>query len=207
MPPLVTVDFVGLDIHAAIVRNVYNNSDDYEKELFILPQYASDLIETGRLGRKSGGGLYKSTLLEDGKKIKLVYDINLKQYRPISKYNFSFVHKMNAFIKNGDYKKAFEALANDRSEEAEICLSFLVNYIIYALNMSEMTSDSIYAADDAMATGFNWCPPLALYEILNDCFDVCKWARRHNIRGLDTDVLSRVKPSQYDYRPFIRVSK
>lgn len=207
MSPLVTVDFVGLDIHEAIVENVYDNADDYEKESFKLPKYVVDLIETGRLGRKVGEGLYKSVVLEDGRRLRLVFDINLKQYRPIEKYNFAFAQKMNDCIKDGNYFDAVNALVNDKSDEAKICLEFLIDYIVYALNMSEKTSRDITAADDAMAMGFNWCPPLAMLELLSSAVNVEKKAKAFGIKGTETGVLSRAKKSKYDYRPFFRASK
>ena len=207
MPPLATVDFVGLDIHAAIVDNVYYNAKDYEKDAFKLPEYIKSLIETGRLGRKVGEGLYKSVILENGRKMKLVYDINLKQYRPIEKYNFTFAKKMNDCIKNGEYEEAIKTLLADNSDEAVICLEFLVNYIIYALNLSEEISHDILAADDAMATGFNWCPPLAMFELIASATDVGQWAKAHALKGTETGVLSRAVKSKYDYRPFFRATR
>lgn len=56
MPPLVTSNFVGLDVHKAIVNNVFFNSKDPALESFRFPAYADGLIASGRLGRKAGGG-------------------------------------------------------------------------------------------------------------------------------------------------------
>ena len=59
MPPISTADFVGLDVHKAIVDNIYENTNDYVHEKFVLPAYAQKLIDEKKLGRKSGEGLYK----------------------------------------------------------------------------------------------------------------------------------------------------
>ena len=49
MNPLATVDLVGLDVHKAIVDNIYENSGDSSelKETFIMPNYMNDLIANG----------------------------------------------------------------------------------------------------------------------------------------------------------------
>jgi 3-hydroxyacyl-CoA dehydrogenase len=43
MAPLTTSDFVGLDVHKAIVDNVYNNTEDYAHETFVMPEFALKL--------------------------------------------------------------------------------------------------------------------------------------------------------------------
>ena len=47
MPPIATADFVGLDVHKAIVDNVYANTKDYARSTFILPEYMQKLIDEG----------------------------------------------------------------------------------------------------------------------------------------------------------------
>ena len=57
MAPLTTSDFVGLDVHKAIVDNIYENTNDYVHEKFVLPTFVQELIDEGRLGRKTRQGL------------------------------------------------------------------------------------------------------------------------------------------------------
>lgn len=45
MPPITTADFVGLDVHKAIVDNIYENTSDYVHEQFVLPAYVQKLID------------------------------------------------------------------------------------------------------------------------------------------------------------------
>ena len=68
MPPIVTADFVGLDVHKAIVDNVWYNSADCSLESFKLPRYVEELISQGKMGRKSGEGLYKTVKNDRGNK-------------------------------------------------------------------------------------------------------------------------------------------
>ena len=174
MAPLRTVDFVGLDVHKAIVDHVYNNTYDYNHESFKLPEFVNLLINENKLGKKTGIGLYKTNQKQNGFHQTMVYDLNSKAYREIIPYAFPFVSKMRSYLSEGDYSDAFRALLKNQSSEAEITTSFLIKYIIYSLYCAMEVADTIYAADDAMATGFNWCPPIAFYQALSAVVDVRK---------------------------------
>ena len=123
-------------------------------------------------------------------------------------YVFPFVDKMKRYIAEGDYVKAFERLVNNHSQEAEICLSFLLKYIIYSLYATEEVGYSIEAADDVMATGFNWCPPLAMCQALSSVTDLKELvhSRLPDIfNKIDVDhYLADIKPSKYDYRIYFK---
>lgn len=208
MAPLVTSDFVGLDVHKAIVDNVYANTDDYAHDTFVLPDFVQKLVEEGKLGRKTGGGLYQLIKYENGLRRQTVYDINTGLYRDVIPYAFPFAEKMKRYIAEGDYNKAFERLVNNHSQEAEICLSFLLKYIVYSLYAAHKVGYDIKDSDDVMATGFNWCPPLAMYQALSTVSDVSKlieerlpeiW-READVKGLLADVQS----SKYDYRLYFK---
>lgn len=212
MAPLVTSNFVGLDVHKAIVDNLYEHTDDFAYDTFVLPSFAQKLIVDGNLGRKSGGGLYKTVLHDSGAKIHQVYDVAAGTYRNVIKYTFPFVEQMLSALKVGDYVAAFHVLTTNRSSEAELCLYFLIKYVLYALHSTELVGYDIRSADDVMAAGFNWCPPLALIQALGglDEFEgLCKERIDGNIleRVNLNQLLQRVEHSKYDYRKFIKAMK
>ncbi len=208
MAPLVTSDFVGLDVHKAIVDNIYENTSDYAHESFVLPNYVQNLVNEGKLGRKSKGGLYQLVKYENGLKRQTVHDINTGLYRDVIPYAFPFAEKMKRRIAEGDYSVAFESLISNHSQEAQICLSFLLKYIVYSLYAAEEVGYGFEAADDVMATGFNWCPPLAMYQALSTVTDVpslIKDRLPEICQRIDIDYyLAKVKPSKYDYRLYFR---
>ncbi len=208
MAPLTTSDFVGLDVHKAIVDNIYANTKDYAHETFAFPKFATKLVEEGKLGRKSNGGLYQLVKYENGFKRQTVYDINTGLYRDVIPYAFPFAEKMKRRLQEGDYVLAFERLVNNHSQEAEICLSFLLKYIVYSLYATGEVGYSVGAADDVMATGFNWCPPLALYEALSTVADVPSLIKERLpeiSEKIDIErYLADVKPSKYDYRIYFK---
>lgn len=208
MAPLVTADFVGLDVHKAIVDNLYANTNDFAHDSFRLPSFVTCLVNDYRLGRKSlGGGLYKTVITSSGAKKYLVYDIESDTYRDKINYVFPFSDKMQRLIREGDYTQAFSELVHNHSQEARICLSFLLRYILYSIFVAGEVCSNIDGADDVMATGFNWCPPIALCQALNEVTDVKSLIRERLDPDIDIDRLfERIKPSRYDFRPFFRTS-
>ncbi len=208
MAPLTTSDFVGLDVHKAIVDNIYENTYDYAHDTFVLPKFVSKLVDEGRLGRKRGGGLYQRIKYENGLVRNTVYDINTGLYRDVIPYVFPFADKMKKNIQEGDYQKALERLVKNHSLEAQICVSFLLKYIVYSLYAAEEVGYDITAADDVMATGFNWCPPLAMYKALSTVADVpalIKERLPEICNKIDVDrYLYDVKESSYDYRIYFK---
>ena len=209
MSPLVTADFVGLDIHKAIVDNLYENTNDYAHSTYILPEFTQTLISEGKLGRKAGSGLYKTITYENGIKRRMVYDITSGFYRDRMEYQFPFAVKMMKAFRIGDYSEAFKTLINNRSAEAELCLEFLLKYVIYSLVATDMVGYDIHSADHVMATGFNWCPPLAIADALSTVMDFGTLVKERLgteiLKKIDIDkILESVVPSKYDYRPFFK---
>lgn len=183
--PCATVDFVGLDVHRAIVDNLYLNTTDDKNGTFKLPEYIKKLISQGKLGKKTGSGLFKTVIADDDRKYKYVFDIKTNKYVLLRKYDISFANKMNSLLRNGDYDKAFYFLREDNSKEAMICKEFLKSYIDYSIFVGREVGEDVSSVDDAMATGFNWCPPLALSNVL----------------------FGTNYSTKYDYRSFFKVVK
>lgn len=208
LSPLITADFVGLDIHKAIVDNLYANTNDFAHDSFLLPSFVTGLVNDKRLGRKStGGGLYRTVLSPSGSKHYLVYDIKTDSYREKINYVFPFSEKMQKLIREGDYTLAFNELVHNHSQEAQICLIFLLKYILYSIFVADEVCSDILGADDVMATGFNWCPPIALYGALNEVENVMSLIRERLNPNIDIDRLfENIKSSRYDFRPFFKTS-
>lgn len=209
MAPLVTSDFVGLDIHKAIVDNVYENTNDYAHASFVMPEFALKLIRENRLGRKSGGGLYQTVKSYDGTKTINVYDIVSESYRPKEKYVFPFAKHMIKELKVGNYTAAFEGLAKNHSLESKICIQFLIKYVLYGITTTKSIGEDIHSADTVMSAGFNWVPPLAIIDAFGGVDTFGKIALEQMSEeflsqiNID-DFLRDVPESKYDYRPFFK---
>lgn len=198
MRPLETIDFVGLDVHKAIVDNVRENSKQDDKDSFVLPEFFNEIVSEGNLGAKTGCGLYKR--VDDD---KLVYDIQSKDYRDVVKYDFSYQKELIDDLSSGKYIEGFNCIKNDKSLESEICLTFLLKYIIYSVEITKEICDDISFCDDAMADGFNWLPPLAMIDILGGVEETCKLCKKY-LKKDCSSLLKNLPKSKYDYRKFIK---
>ena len=208
MAPLVTANFVGLDVCAAIMGNLYENTNDFSHDAYAIPEYMKQMLQDGRIGRKAGAGFYKTVLHDSGVKIHQVYDIEHDSYREQIRYTFPFAENMIASLRVGDYESAMKTLVTNQSVEARLCCEFLMKYIIYSLSMAYELGCGNKAADAAMAAGFHWCPPLALMEAFNTVTDFRKLCDER----LDKDILQIIEEqklfenigkSRYDYRKFL----
>ncbi len=209
MPPITTADFVGLDVHKAIMDNLYANTNDYVHDKFIVPEYVEKLIDKGYLGRKRGQGLYKLIKGDNGFKRMMVWDIKEGGFRDIINYAFPFALKMREYLKVGDYDNAILELINNRSQEADICLRFLLRYIVYSLYTAEHVGYDLRVADDVMATGFTWCPPFAMMEAFTRVCDLGALMKERLkpeiLSNVDIDhIIAEQIKSKYDYRIYFK---
>lgn len=211
MAPLRTADFVGLDVHAAIVDNVHEKTSDYALADFVMPSFARELVADGRLGSKSGWGLYHTERDSEGGRTVWVWDISSGDYRRSEKYAHRFADRMVGRLKVGDYSGAMQALVSNTSHEARLCLDALVSYIAYATWCSLKVASGPKEADDVMANGFNWCPPLALADAIGAVVDIRELVASHLEGAIGDSEASRVAdsivPSEYDYRRYLRARR
>jgi 3-hydroxyacyl-CoA dehydrogenase len=166
MPPLVTVDMVGLDIHKAIVDNLYQNTHDGARGTFVLPQFMQHLINIGKFGVKSGEGLYKTIRYPDGRKERFFYDIPTQTYAKISDLQIAFAQEARRRVALADYRGALRVICEDRSEEAHLCRYFLARYLSYAFSIIGEVVNSRECIDTVMGFGYNWAPPSGIVDLL-----------------------------------------
>ena len=116
---------------------------------------------------------------------------------------------MKSALRDGDYERGFRALIDNRSQEADICLRFLLRYIVYALFTAEHVGYDLRVADDVMATGFTWCPPFAMMEALGSVCDLGALMKQRLkpdiLENVDIDhIISEQIKSKYDYRIYFK---
>lgn len=175
----------------------------------MLPAYVQKLIDEKKMGRKTGEGFYKLIKNESGEKRLMVWDIKEGQFRDVINYTFPFALRMKTFLKDGDYDKAILELINNHSQEADICLRFLLSYIIYSLYTAEHVGYDLRVADDVMATGFTWCPPFAMMEAFTRVCDLGALMKERLkpefVTAVDIDhIIAEQIKSKYDYRTYFK---
>lgn len=198
MEPLKTIDFVGLDIHKAIVDNINNNTIDEFNDLFNTPEWFDKLISDGKIGAKVGEGLYKG---------RLVYDVNSQKYIDRQEFIFPALEQTKELIKDGKYVQAYNILLNGNTREQKIISEILTKYVVYSIYISSITAKNIEDCDDAMATGFGWCPPFALKNLMDEAYGfekLCdKYIDKNILKKYNIKELINIK-SKYDYKKYIK---
>ena len=198
MRPLETIDFVGLDVHKSIVDNVRINSKENDRDSFVLPKFFDEIVSSGNLCMKTGCGLYKT---EDN--VKMVYDINTKKYRNVINYNFYYVDNVINNCKIGNYLEGYDLIKDDPSLESDICITFLLKYVVYSIKITQKICDDLHYCDNAMADGFNWLPPLATIDALGGKEEVIRLCKKH-LKKDYSELINKAPKSKYDYRRFIK---
>jgi 3-hydroxyacyl-CoA dehydrogenase len=164
MPPLATLDLVGLDVHTAIINSLKMHTSEGANGLES-PAYVKSMISNGLIGNKAGQGFYKK--LEDG--TRMYIDPSSLDYIPAIEPHVQFVEKAKRLIHMAKYREAFEAIVDAKGVEAEIVKSILANYLSSAFSLiGEVTdkSDGIKGIDRVMASGFNWASPSVIVNLL-----------------------------------------
>src|SRR5215210_2556659 len=81
-----TLDLVGLDVGAHVIKNLYEAlPDDEEREMFVAPEFLTQMVGRQMLGNKTKGGFYKRQTGEGGKKEIWAIDHATLEYRPAQK--------------------------------------------------------------------------------------------------------------------------
>lgn len=164
MPPLLTVDFVGWDVHKAIVDNLAEKTKDEAHAAFVLPAYMQKLITAGHLGRKTPdkGGFFRKD-----EETRLVLDPGSGQYRPLAQLQPpEFALRMKALIRNGRYAAAMDVFAEAEGAEADLMRCVILGYIGYGLNRVGEVVKEARDVDRIMGFGFNWAPPSVLVDTI-----------------------------------------
>jgi 3-hydroxyacyl-CoA dehydrogenase len=165
MPPLATLDLVGLDIHKAIINSLYENTNDEMHKFFTLPDYINKMINMGVLGNKTKGGFYKR--LESGKCV--FFDPETCDYVPSIEPHVAFVEKAKHFIHMGMYKEAFDTIKTAHCREADVVMDILCTYVAYSYSrIGEVTGSEhgIDGIDKVMSAGFHWATPSVIQHML-----------------------------------------
>lgn len=165
MSPLATADLVGLDVHKAIVDNIYEFTKDDAHQTFKLPAYMQKLIDNGQLGNKAGKGLYQKSKDADGKTTMLVYNIASGDYQAPPELDLTFKKAASALIAESNYSGYGNLLKTATGADAELVRYFVARYISYSISLVPDVTD-VLGVDGAMGFGFNWVPASAWIDVL-----------------------------------------
>jgi 3-hydroxyacyl-CoA dehydrogenase len=188
-----TADLVGLDTLAHVGTNSYELlPGDEQRNVFKLPDFMKKMIDSGKLGNKSGGGFYKKGVV-DGKKQIFFYDYTCDEYKPLARPKFASVQMVKQV---DDPSQKVKMVLGAADKGAEFAWKSIRDTLIYALNRVPEIADDVVNIDNAMRWGFNWeLGPFEMY----DAIGVSAFVKRAEKDGLTVPGILREIKSFYRY--------
>jgi 3-hydroxyacyl-CoA dehydrogenase len=168
MAPLATIDFVGWDVHQAIVDNLHALTHDEAHEKFALPGYMAGLIEHGHLGNKTVelGGFFRR-IGKGAEAQHFVLAPQSRDYVPATRVAVPAVaREMKQLHRVGRYRAAFDVFAEATGSDAELMRRVILGYVSYGLMRVGEIVERAADVDRIMGFGFNWAPPSVLVDVI-----------------------------------------
>ena len=153
-----TADLAGSDILAHNVATHHENAEGDEMlDLWQIPDWASQLIASGRTGNKTGAGFYKD-------RRALTIDPATLEYRP---YEKPAQPSLVEAAKIGDPAKRVAATIAADDAAGRFAWEIVAGTLLYSANRIPEICDDITAIDDAMRWGYAWdLGPFQLWDAL-----------------------------------------
>jgi 3-hydroxyacyl-CoA dehydrogenase len=167
MAPLATIDFVGWDVHKAIVDNLRANTRDEANATFVMPAYMNKLVAAGHLGDKTPalGGFVKRT--GKGKDAQIaVLDPKRADYSGAPSAIPDIAARMKRLHRVGRYREAFDVFAEATGPDATLMRKVILGYVSYGLGRVGDVVERAADVDRIMGFGFNWAPPSVLVDVI-----------------------------------------
>ncbi len=162
-----TMDVVGIDVFAAVARNVgkYAPNDPYVN-VFTPPKWIDDLIARGSLGQKSKSvGIYKKETDAKGQSVILAYRPKEDTYVEQAPETFPWMEETK---KVHDTIERIRLIISHNDKGAEFIWLTLRDTMAYsAILLEEIAGNSPLSVDNAIKWGFNWeWGPFELWQAL-----------------------------------------
>lgn len=149
-----TADLVGIDTLAHVFQGIYDSCpNDEEREAFVIPGYVTQLIETKRLGDKTGSGFYKKVKNAEGKSEILALDLATMEYRTAEKVRFPCLGAARSAETAGEKVKI---ILNGSDVASQFAWSVTADTLLYAARRVGEIADDIVNIDRGMRFGFRW---------------------------------------------------
>jgi 3-hydroxyacyl-CoA dehydrogenase len=160
-----TLDIVGLDVLAHVVKNLAESlPNDERRDLFQLPDFIQQMMRRRLLGDKTGQGFYKKVKSRDGGEESeiLTLDLTAFDYRERQKPKFASL-EMARNIE--DARERVRTLCQSPDRAGQFYQKVLFDTFHYAAMRVPEISDDIVSIDNSMKWGFNWeCGVFELWD-------------------------------------------
>jgi 3-hydroxyacyl-CoA dehydrogenase len=152
-------DLVGLDTAVHVINGLRENCpNDEQRATFTVPAFQQFLMDNKFLGNKSGQGFYKKTGEKDakGRPVVLSLDLNTLEYGPAQKEKLAIIDTFKQIEELPRRIKAIFKADAATDKGVQLLQRSLLGLFAYVSNRVPEISDSAYAIDDAIRSGFAW---------------------------------------------------
>jgi 3-hydroxyacyl-CoA dehydrogenase len=149
-----TFDLVGLDVFAHVVKNLHENlPDDPDREMFVMPEFITKMIERGLLGNKTKAGFYRRQKGEKDKREIWAIDGQTLDYKPAEKVKLPSLE----MAKNIEATpERIKTLVWSKDRAGGFLWKTISRTLCYAADRIPEIADTVVEIDRAMQWGFNW---------------------------------------------------
>jgi 3-hydroxyacyl-CoA dehydrogenase len=149
-----TFDLVGLDVFAHVVKNLHENlPDDPEREIFVMPDFVTKMIERGLLGNKTKAGFYQRRKGDGDKREIWTLDTATLDYRASQKVKLPSLD----MAKNiEDTRERLRTLTWAKDRVGQFLWKTISKTLTYTADRIPEIADTVVEVDRAMRWGFNW---------------------------------------------------
>jgi 3-hydroxyacyl-CoA dehydrogenase len=201
-------DLVGLDTAVKVIEGIRDNcpNDDMVQSMK-MPDFMQMLVDNKWYGNKSGKGFYFKTDEKDdnGKSIIKALNLQTKEYEIQDKSNLASLG-LSKQIENP--KRRIKALFEHEDKGGQLIRKSLAALFAYVSHRIPEISDSIYAIDHALKSGFAWdFGPFEYWDIIgleagiqaaeNEGYKVADWVISMKASGADS--FYKIKDHQLKY--------
>lgn len=149
-----TADVVGIDTLVKVAKGVYDNCpDDEARNTFMVPAWLQQMVDSKKLGDKTGEGFYKKIKGTQGEKEILTLNLANQLYEPKKKSKFATIDQAKAVE---DLRTRLKMLVQGQDKAGEFYRLFHYGLFSYISHRIPEISDHLYQVDDAMQAGFGW---------------------------------------------------
>ncbi len=140
------IDLIGLDVMDFVGKNLAANlpEGDAGHAYTSFPGVVQEMLESGQLGRKSGGGFYQLLKNDDGSRTKETYDIDTYSWRDYWEIDLGEAHR------------SLETLLFADDFQGRFAWDLMGGTLAYAADLVPEISDDVVNVDRAMRWGFAW---------------------------------------------------
>ncbi|APC49007.1 3-hydroxyacyl-CoA dehydrogenase [Virgibacillus halodenitrificans] len=148
-----TLDVVGVDTFIHVAKNVYDQVEGPEKEVFDVPEFMTKMHEKGWLGAKSGQGFFLKKKEKSG---STIYELNPETLEYEERQKLKTAATEMAKQEKGT-KNKLKALVSSKGDRAgDLVWSILKPVLLYSAELLGEIADDIVSIDEAMKWGFGW---------------------------------------------------